>query len=86
MMAGFFPAFLTTPTMTGGHLLFALLSCGYILFGVRPEEHDLADTHPEYRAYIDYGAGDVVAVYAETFGYGIIDALREHGLAITRRR
>jgi hypothetical protein len=34
-----------------GHLLFALLSCGYILFGVRLEEHDLADTHPEYRAY-----------------------------------
>jgi len=35
---------------------------------------------------IDYGAGDVVAVYAETIGYRIIDALREHGLAITRRR
>jgi len=51
MMVGFFPAFLATPTMTAGHLLFALLSCGYILFGVRLEEHDLADTHPEYRAY-----------------------------------
>ncbi len=30
MTAGFFPAFLAKPTMTGGHLLFALLSCGYI--------------------------------------------------------
>jgi len=51
MMVGFFPAFLAAPTMTAGHLLFALLSCGYILFGVRLEEHDLADAHPEYRAY-----------------------------------
>jgi methanethiol S-methyltransferase len=51
MMVGFFPAFLAVPTMTGGHLLFALMSCGYILFGVRLEEHDLAGTHPEYRAY-----------------------------------
>ena len=51
MMVGFFLAFLATPTMTGGHLLFALLSCGYILFGVRLEEHVLADTHAEHRAY-----------------------------------
>jgi hypothetical protein len=37
---------------------------------------------------VDYGAGDsdVVAVHAETIGYRVIDALREHGLTITRRR
>jgi len=35
---------------------------------------------------IDYGRGEVVAVYSDTIGYRIIDALREHGLAITRRR
>lgn len=37
---------------------------------------------------IDYGAGDsdVTAVHAETIGYRVIDALREHGLTITRKR
>lgn len=51
MMVGFFPAFLATPVMTGGHLLFALLGCGYILLAVRFEERDLAAAHPEYAAY-----------------------------------
>jgi hypothetical protein len=37
---------------------------------------------------IDYGAGDsdAVSVHSATIGYRIIDALREHGLTITRRR
>jgi hypothetical protein len=37
---------------------------------------------------IDYGAGDsdVVAVHAETIGYRVMDALREHGLTVTRKR
>jgi hypothetical protein len=35
---------------------------------------------------IDYGGGDVAAVYSDTIGYRIIDALRDAGLAITRRR
>ncbi len=51
MMVGFFPAFLATPVMTGGHLLFALLGCGYIVLAVRLEERDLAGAHPEYAAY-----------------------------------
>ncbi len=51
MMLGFFPAFLATPTMTIGHLLFALLGCGYIVAAVSLEERDLQQTHPEYAAY-----------------------------------
>jgi protein-S-isoprenylcysteine O-methyltransferase Ste14 len=51
MMLGFFPAFLAAPTMTAGHLLFAALGCGYVLFGVRLEERDLALALPEYDAY-----------------------------------
>jgi hypothetical protein len=37
---------------------------------------------------IYYGGGDsdVVSVHSATVGYQIIDALREHGLAVTRLR
>lgn len=35
---------------------------------------------------IDYGGGDVAAVYSDTIGYRIIGALRDAGRAITRRR
>ena len=51
MMIGFFPAFLATPTMTLGHLLFAGLGCGYVLMGVRLEERDLTRALPPYAAY-----------------------------------
>lgn len=51
MMSGFFLAFLATPMMTAGHLLFALLSCGYIIVAVRLEERDLTEALTEYRDY-----------------------------------
>jgi protein-S-isoprenylcysteine O-methyltransferase Ste14 len=51
MMTAFIVAFLAVPTMTAGHLLFAGLSCGYIVIAVRLEERDLATELPEYPAY-----------------------------------
>jgi protein-S-isoprenylcysteine O-methyltransferase Ste14 len=51
MMLGFIVAFVATPTMTVGHLLFAALGCAYIVVGVRLEERDLGASFPEYDAY-----------------------------------
>jgi protein-S-isoprenylcysteine O-methyltransferase Ste14 len=40
-----------TPVMTVAHLVFAMVSTIYILIGIKLEEHDLMEAHPEYRAY-----------------------------------
>ena len=40
-----------TPTMTVTHLVFALVSSAYILVGIKLEERDLQEMHPEYRQY-----------------------------------
>ncbi|MEB4211628.1 methanethiol S-methyltransferase [Mycobacterium sp. 94-17] len=52
LMLGMLIAFWTAPTMTAGHLLFAIVMTGYILLATRIEEHDLVEAlGDDYRNY-----------------------------------
>jgi len=57
LMLGFIIAFWATPHMSVGHLFFAIMTTGYILFGTWIEERDLVaafgDSYTEYRKRVN---------------------------------
>jgi protein-S-isoprenylcysteine O-methyltransferase Ste14 len=52
LMLGFLIAFWATPTMSQGHLLFAVVTTVYVLLAIQIEEHTLVQLHGD--SYRDY--------------------------------
>lgn len=68
LMLGFVIAIWTTPTMSQGHLVFALVTLGYIFFGIHMEEHDLKKALGE--EYIEYHSRTPMLIPFLRFGKG----------------
>jgi methanethiol S-methyltransferase len=51
LYVGWLGTFWATPTMTVGHLVFAIGASAYILVAIQFEERDLMRAHPEYAEY-----------------------------------
>ncbi len=69
LMLGFMIAFWATPTMSQGHLLFAVVVTCYIFFGMTVEERDLKDALGE--DYIAYRARTPMLIPFLKFARGV---------------
>lgn len=51
LYVGWLFAFWCTPSMTGAHLVFSVMTSAYILIAIQLEEHDLKAVHADYADY-----------------------------------